>query len=252
MNKVPIKYEATKNDYPEFLKKLNAIVWDEELDPVEFDRKWAETMDDHGVGDGDWFADAYKIRGQWVMAHCRDLKMGGVMRTTQRSESENSFFKKFQNNHGTLVEFWMRFESAMDQQRYSQKKLDHDNRHSTPKTFSHMPIEVDGSKLYTHAVFEAFKEEVKCAMTTCSVSGFKLVNEVEVTTVKDALRDREVEVHYNAGTYSCFIWFRWYLLFCTKLIQCNFKPIICNSYMYLRNFKLFSSKRSNSRGKMYL
>ncbi|XP_074271038.1 uncharacterized protein LOC141594957 [Silene latifolia] len=59
--------------------------------------------------------------------------MGGVMRTTQRLESENSFFKRFESKSGTLVEFSLRFDSAMDQQRHTQKKLGNVNRHTSPK-----------------------------------------------------------------------------------------------------------------------
>ncbi|KAK9671828.1 hypothetical protein RND81_12G057200 [Saponaria officinalis] len=182
----------------EFIKKLNEIIWDIDLEPSEFDSRWAQIMDEHGVGSNDWFTDTFDIRQQWVMAHCRDLKMGSVMRTTQRSESENSFFKKFEHKSGTLVEFWMCFESAMDQQRHSHKKLDNDSRHTSPKTISQLPIEIHGAKVYTHAVFDEFQEEVKYSMTTYSVSGFSFVNDEEVTTVNDALRDKKVDVHYNS------------------------------------------------------
>ncbi|XP_074299466.1 protein FAR-RED IMPAIRED RESPONSE 1-like [Silene latifolia] len=127
MNKVPVKYGSNAKDYPEFVKKLNAIVWDEDIEADEFDSRWGEIMKEHGVGkEREWFEEVYNKRRQWVMAHCRDLKMGSVMRTTQRSESENSFFKRFENNSGTLVELWMRYESVIDQQRYTQKKLDNE------------------------------------------------------------------------------------------------------------------------------
>ncbi|XP_074278304.1 protein FAR1-RELATED SEQUENCE 3-like [Silene latifolia] len=46
----------------------------------------------------------------------RDVPMGCLLRTTQRSESQNNFFKRFENAHGTLVEFLMRFQSAIDVQ----------------------------------------------------------------------------------------------------------------------------------------
>ncbi|KAK9741233.1 hypothetical protein RND81_03G091000 [Saponaria officinalis] len=54
----------------------------------------------------------------WIPAYFRDMPMGGLLRTTQRSESTNSFYKRYENKFGTLVEFWMRFETAMEQQRY--------------------------------------------------------------------------------------------------------------------------------------
>ncbi|XP_074291360.1 protein FAR-RED IMPAIRED RESPONSE 1-like [Silene latifolia] len=92
MNKVPSKYGVTREDYSDFVKKLNVIIWNEDIEAAEFDAKWEEIGREHMVNNIDWFKEMYTKRKQWVMAHCRDLDMGGVMRTTQRSESENSFF----------------------------------------------------------------------------------------------------------------------------------------------------------------
>ncbi|XP_074297491.1 protein FAR1-RELATED SEQUENCE 1-like [Silene latifolia] len=126
--------------------------------------------------------------------------MGGIMRTTQRSESENSFFKRFEARNGTLVEFWMRFESALDQQRHNQKRLDNENRHSNPKLCSKLAIESDGAKIYTHDIFEEFQEELKNAIGGFSCKGFLESNNLEVTTLKDSLGGRNFDVQYNPGT----------------------------------------------------
>ncbi|XP_074297074.1 protein FAR-RED IMPAIRED RESPONSE 1-like [Silene latifolia] len=115
MNKVPGKFGVSRSDYSDFMSKLNEIIWADELEAAEFDAIWEQIIEEHGLGANDWFADTYAIKGQWVMAHCRDLKMASIMRTTQRSESENRFFMKFEHKSGTLVEFWMRFERAMNQ-----------------------------------------------------------------------------------------------------------------------------------------
>ncbi|XP_074271612.1 protein FAR1-RELATED SEQUENCE 5-like [Silene latifolia] len=199
-NKVPTKYGSSRDDYQDFLKKLNAIIWDEDLEAEEFDGKWLEIMDQHIVGDVEWFVDCYSIRKQWVMAHCKDLNMGVVMRMTQRSESENSFFKRFEHKSGTLVEFWMRFESAMEQQRHNTKRLDNENRQSNPKLSTKLAIESDGARVYTHYVFEEFQEEVKYSTDACSCKGFVVLGNLEVSTVMDAERSRNFEVQFNPGT----------------------------------------------------
>ncbi|XP_074313674.1 protein FAR1-RELATED SEQUENCE 7-like [Silene latifolia] len=87
MNKMPSKFDVSRSDYNDFMCKINDIIWDDELEASEFDGIWEQIIEDHGVGVNDWFADTYAIRGQWVMAHCRDLRMASIMRTTQRSES---------------------------------------------------------------------------------------------------------------------------------------------------------------------
>ncbi|GKA26307.1 regulation of nuclear pre-mRNA domain-containing protein 1B [Tanacetum coccineum] len=46
-----------------------------------------------------------------------DSPLFGLMRTTSRSESENSFFKSFTSPGATLVSFMMSYESAMERQR---------------------------------------------------------------------------------------------------------------------------------------
>ncbi|XP_074301239.1 protein FAR-RED IMPAIRED RESPONSE 1-like [Silene latifolia] len=196
MNKVPSKYGMARDDYSVFLKKLNAIIWDEDIEAAEFDAKWEEIGREHNVNNIDWFQEMYAKRKQWVMAHCRDLDMGGVMRTTQRSESENSFFKRFESKSGTLVEFTMRFDSAMDQQRHTQKQIDNCNRHSFPEISTHLAIEVHGAEVYSHKVFEEFKEEAKCSIGTCKSRGFTECGSLEVTTVRDANRERNYEVTY--------------------------------------------------------
>lgn len=199
MNKVPIKYGSTTADYPEFIRKLNVIVWDDEIEPDDFDSRWCEIMQQHGVEKVDWFKDIYLIRRQWVMAHCRDLNMGSVMRTTQRSESENSFFKKFENVYGTLVEFWLRYASAIEQQRYTQKKCDNDNKHTSPKLQTQSSIEKHAERVYTHAVFDVFQEEIKQSLNGLSAKGFIEKDGVEITKVKDSSRDKFFEVQFKAG-----------------------------------------------------
>ncbi|XP_074300356.1 protein FAR1-RELATED SEQUENCE 5-like [Silene latifolia] len=44
MNKVPVKYGGNAKDFTDFTKKLNAIVWDEDIEPDEFDMRWCEIM----------------------------------------------------------------------------------------------------------------------------------------------------------------------------------------------------------------
>ncbi|XP_074276415.1 protein FAR1-RELATED SEQUENCE 9-like [Silene latifolia] len=197
---VPSKFGVSRSDYNDFMCKINDIIWDDELEAAEFDGIWEQIIEDHGVGVNDWFVDTYAIRGQWVMAHCRDLRMASIMRTTQRSESENSFFKRFEHKSGTLVEFWMRFESAMDQQRHTQKQLDNMDKHSSAAASTHLALEIHAAKVYTYSAFQKFKQEGIFSIDTCRTGGFTERCELEVTTVKDSSRKKNFEVAYNPGT----------------------------------------------------
>ncbi|GJR23334.1 FAR1-related sequence 5-like protein [Tanacetum coccineum] len=62
-----------------------------------------------------------------------DSPLFGLMRTTSRSESENSFFKSFTSSGATLVSFLMSYESAMERQRYRQEALDFKTIDAAPK-----------------------------------------------------------------------------------------------------------------------
>ncbi|XP_074278003.1 protein FAR-RED IMPAIRED RESPONSE 1-like [Silene latifolia] len=133
--------------------------------------------------------------------------MGAVMRTTQRSESENSFFKRFEGKSGTLLEFLLRFKSAMDQQRHTHKKLDNEDKHTSPKLETHLALEADAAKVYTHKVFKEFQEEAKYSIDTCKSRGFAEIDSLEVTTVRDASRDRNYDVTYSPGkSFEHIIW----------------------------------------------
>ena len=65
----------------------------------------------------------FNIHELWIPAYIRDIDMGGILRTTSWSESQNGFFGNFTNPQVSLVEFWMRYQSTMDAQRWKHAKL---------------------------------------------------------------------------------------------------------------------------------
>ncbi|XP_074300012.1 uncharacterized protein LOC141631210 [Silene latifolia] len=69
-----------------------------------------------------------------IKASSRNVPMGGLLRTTQRSESANSFFKRFENKYGTLTEFLVRYESATDHQKHLLKLREEENANSILET----------------------------------------------------------------------------------------------------------------------
>ncbi|XP_074290797.1 protein FAR1-RELATED SEQUENCE 9-like [Silene latifolia] len=125
--------------------------------------------------------------------------MGCLLRTTQRSESQNSFFKRFENIHGTLVEFWMRFQSAMDQQRHTQKQHDRDSDYTLPQLATSLHLEAHASKVYTHAIFKDFQQEAVASMCSLSVGGFTPpVDGTEVIVVTGARMQKRYQVVFNS------------------------------------------------------
>ncbi|XP_074290591.1 protein FAR1-RELATED SEQUENCE 3-like [Silene latifolia] len=82
----------------------------------------------------------------------------------------------------------------------TQKKIVNCKRHTFPITSTHLAIEVHGAQVYSHRVFEEFQEEVKYSIDTCKSRGFSECDSLEVTTIRDANRDRNYEVTYCPDT----------------------------------------------------
>ncbi|KAK9750136.1 hypothetical protein RND81_02G175800 [Saponaria officinalis] len=156
MKKMREKINAYLWQDEDFKKRINSCVWSNNLDANEFEEAWSNIMIDYDLIDHPWFTLLFEMREEWIPAYFKDIFMGGLMRVTSRSESENSFFDRFVTPYVSLVEFWMCYESAIDAQRHKQLKLNHDNKqtHATLKT--PLPLEKHGAETYTHNIFKDF------------------------------------------------------------------------------------------------
>ncbi|XP_074318132.1 uncharacterized protein LOC141654923 [Silene latifolia] len=86
----------------------------------------------------------------------------------------NSFFKRFENPRGTLVEFWLRFQSAMDQQRYTQKSLDRDNAGDSSRDSTTRFLDVEDAILRTTytVAFNPTTFDAKCSCKMFERKGY--------------------------------------------------------------------------------
>ncbi|XP_074297403.1 protein FAR1-RELATED SEQUENCE 5-like [Silene latifolia] len=153
MKKLPDKVGPTICQNTNFLKEINSIVWDREIDTQEFELRWKSNLSSYELSDHEWLKSMFDIRSSWIPAYFRDIYLGGIMRTTSRSESENSFFGNFTNPHLTLVEFWMRFQSTMDAQRWKYAKVTADDKNSSPKLSTPLLLEKKKPLNFTPPLF---------------------------------------------------------------------------------------------------
>nr|XP_043638412.1 protein FAR1-RELATED SEQUENCE 5-like [Erigeron canadensis] len=137
----------------DFKKKFNQIVWDVSISPERFERKWKDIMKEFNLEDDAWFKHMFEIRSTWIPAYFRELAMSGLMRTTSRSESENSFFNNFTNPNATLIHFMLSYESAMERQGSRLDILDHQSHNKQPRFITGLEFERQASKLYTRTIF---------------------------------------------------------------------------------------------------
>ncbi|XP_074293088.1 protein FAR1-RELATED SEQUENCE 5-like [Silene latifolia] len=92
LKKLPEKVGPVICRETEFLKEINSCVWGEDVELFEFEERWTAIVEAHGLSDNEWLQEKYGIRQFWIPAYFRDLFLGGLMRTTSKSESENHFF----------------------------------------------------------------------------------------------------------------------------------------------------------------
>ncbi|GKA27337.1 protein FAR1-related sequence 5 [Tanacetum coccineum] len=123
--KLPAKICAKIYDETDFKEKMNKIVWNMYIGPEEFEYRWGKLMEEFKLENHKWLTKIFNIRSTWIPAYFIDSLLCGLMRTTSRSESENSFFSHFTNSGSTLMNFMNCFETAMEKQRHVQERMDH-------------------------------------------------------------------------------------------------------------------------------
>ncbi|XP_074305705.1 protein FAR1-RELATED SEQUENCE 5-like [Silene latifolia] len=187
MQKLTDKVGPAISKETDFVSRLNAIVWDAELEPLEFKEKWCQLVNEHNLEGNSRLSTMFRKRRKWITAYFRDVPMGCLLQTTQRSESQNNFFKRFENAHGTLVEFLMRFQSAIDVQRHTQKQLDRDDDCTLPQLATSLKLEAHASMVYTNSAFAYFQVEASASICSLSVGGFTSpANGIELIGIVDA------------------------------------------------------------------
>ncbi|GJW94777.1 zinc finger, CCHC-type, retrotransposon gag domain protein, partial [Tanacetum coccineum] len=120
-----------------------------------------------------------------VIAYFVDSLLFGLMRTTSRSESENSFFKSFTSPETTLVSFMMSYESAMERQMYRQEALDFKTIEAAPKRETKLPIELQAARVYTRMIFLLVQTEIIQGCWTCMIQELKINKGCETVIIRD-------------------------------------------------------------------
>ncbi|KAK9668928.1 hypothetical protein RND81_13G096500 [Saponaria officinalis] len=149
------------------------------------------------------FENFVKAMGGWIPAYFRDTYLGGIMRTTSRSESENSFFGNFTNPHLSLVEFWMRYQTAMDAQRWKHSKLTPDSKNSSSVLATSLLLEKHASEFYTPSIFYEFQEKLKESYFRCGLEKISTEEKTEKISVIDRARNKVYEVVCSNVKFSC-------------------------------------------------
>ncbi|VFQ65007.1 unnamed protein product [Cuscuta campestris] len=205
MKKVVKKVDNNLLKDADFLSKLNAIVWSHYLEPDDFETQWQNLMAEYNFESHKWFTKIFQIRTMWILAYFRDLFMGGLLRTTSRSESENSFFDDFTGQNFSLVELLMQFESAMDSQRHKNADYNADDEACYPEFKTPLDIEKHASSVYTLTIFYDVQAEICAACFSCRVLQVEELDDQHNQYLVKDNRGMTFTVEYSRiqGTTTC-------------------------------------------------
>jgi len=106
---------------------------------------------------------------------------GRILRTTWIYESEKAFFRYFVNRNLPLIEFWVIFETALEEQWQKQLREDNASLHNIPILETCRSIESHGRYVYTHDIFVEFQRQVIAATNYCDVK--TILQNGEVRTI---------------------------------------------------------------------
>jgi hypothetical protein len=172
----------------------------------EFDIRWNDIMTTYGLHGNEWLTNRYQIWELWIPAYFMDVPLAGLLRTTSRSESSNSFFNRFIHRKLSFVEFWLRFETALECQRHEELQADMISIHRTPLLSTPWPMEKQISILYTHQVFRLFQNEVVAARDHCFVVQIVQQEGAKIVIINEgSMRERMVQWSESMifGTCTC-------------------------------------------------
>ncbi|XP_074297458.1 protein FAR1-RELATED SEQUENCE 5-like [Silene latifolia] len=78
MKKLPDKVGSTIYKDTDFLKEISSIVWNEDIEPTEFESSWCSIMEKHDLSGNEWLKSMFEDRKLWIPAYFRDTYMGGL------------------------------------------------------------------------------------------------------------------------------------------------------------------------------
>jgi hypothetical protein len=74
----------------EFRKMTNSCVWGSES-IEEFESRWQAWITKYRLDNNEWLNGRYHIHKSWISAYFSNIWLAGILQTTSRSESANSF-----------------------------------------------------------------------------------------------------------------------------------------------------------------
>ena len=185
VNKVKFPPRTCPSFIDSFHTKFKSIVWSDELSPDEFENQWFSILEEFGLQGHEWLCVMFDLRRYWIPSYFQDVRMSSLLRTTSRSESQNSFFGNFLSPQASLVVFMMQYNSAIESQRHGQKKLDMESSTRTPRMKTPLQIEKNCAAIYTINAFYEVQDEFMSGAYHCTLHELKKEADIHYYQVQD-------------------------------------------------------------------
>ncbi|KAK9273408.1 hypothetical protein L1049_018218 [Liquidambar formosana] len=205
MRKIPENLRRF-NEYKKIKRYLKSIVY-ESITINEFERRWAEMIDEFDLRQNEWLASLYNDRKQWVPLFMKET-FGAGMLTTQHSKSMNLFFDGCVNSKTTLKQFVEQYDQALKRKVENESLADSSSFNSKIPLISHFGFEKQFQEVYTNDIFKQFQSEIR-GMVYCNVSFVGSDGHVSTFQVSDVSKGEDgitkkvvYNVQYNEDQFE--------------------------------------------------
>ncbi|XP_077249204.1 protein FAR1-RELATED SEQUENCE 5-like [Tasmannia lanceolata] len=106
----------------------------------ECEDKWQHLVVKYEIGGNEWLSRKWEQREHWMRAYWRTTFTAG-MKSSQHSESMNSFFDGYMNNNTGLHEFLNAYERALVRRRITEPEEDFKSKYLILKMQRNSPLE---------------------------------------------------------------------------------------------------------------
>ncbi|XP_024963894.1 protein FAR1-RELATED SEQUENCE 5-like [Cynara cardunculus var. scolymus] len=227
MKKVPSKVSVALNHDPTFNKVINKLVWNIHIGPSEFESRWNEMIDKYNLAGDTWFTEMYEIRHSWILGYYKDTPMSGLMKTTSRSESSNSYINIYELYLFDLVQFLNNYDVAIEKQRYRQSVHETVTRTTNPKFVTPLHLESHASSIYSRNVFFDIQKEIKKAVWFCAIETVECRDDFKSFAISHKAKKSADNITYLVGrNYS------------TNTVECDCNLFTRNGYLCHHAFKV--------------
>ncbi|KAL7588388.1 hypothetical protein Lser_V15G39548 [Lactuca serriola] len=197
MKKLQAKITGDLFKNKDFKKRFNKLVWNMRIKPDEFEKKWDLIINEFNLEDKRWFNDMFELRDKWIPAYFSDTRMSGLIKTTSRSESMNSFFNTYSQSGNLLLHFMMNYDTTIQKQRNTQQELDHQTKKAMYKFISPRPIEKHAAKVYTSTLFYEVQKEIYKGSWYCQYEHLATKNEWELYKVEQLNKNSDLKIEFE-------------------------------------------------------